>query len=201
MAKPDDMVLMAVIGAPHGVRGELRANPHTDDPLALSDYSPLCDETGRVFKVLSVRPAKNVVVIRLEGINGREAAEALKGTSLYVPRDRLPDDLLEEEEYFHADLEGLTVRDPDGNEHGTVSGVYNFGAGDILELSRHGKKPVMIPFSEAAVPHIDWESGVLTVDPAAAGLDGSEEEQGPGSRRRRPSRANKKARPAGEERS
>ena len=200
MAKPDDMVLMAVIGAPHGVRGEVRAKPYTGDPMALGDYGALCDETGGTYEVLSVRPAKNVVVLRLEGIKDREAAEALKGVSLYVPRARLPDDLLEDDEFFHADLEGLAVRDAEGKEYGTVGGVYNFGAGDILEVLRPGKRPVMIPFSEAAVPYIDREGGVLTVEPVAAGLDGTDEEKGPGSRRRRPSTGKKPAKSTGEER-
>ncbi|MCP5001142.1 MAG: ribosome maturation factor RimM [Hyphomicrobiales bacterium] len=197
MAKSDELVLMAVIGAPHGVRGELRAKHHTADPRALGDYGPLADEAGRTFKVLSVRPAKNVVVMRLEGINSREAAEALKGVNLYIPRTALQDDSLEDDEYFQADLEGLAVRDAQGIDYGTVDGVYNFGAGDILELKKPGSKPVMIPFSEAAVPQIDWEGRFLTIDPIAAGLDGEEGGKGPGSRRRRPSK--KPANAAGKE--
>ena len=186
MAVTGKKVLVAVIGAPHGVRGELRAKPHTDDPLGLSEYGPLTDENGRAFKVLSVRPAKNVVVMKIEGVGSREAAEALKGVSLYVPREALPDDSLEEDEYFQADLEGLAVRDADGVDYGTVEGIYNFGAGDILELRKPGAKPVMIPFTETAVPHIDWENRILTVAPIAAGLAGDPDEKGPGSRRRRP---------------
>ena len=188
MAKSDDLVLMAVIGAPHGDRGELRAKPHTDTPLALGAYGPLRDGAGRTYTVLAVRPAKTVVVMRLDGINSREAAVALKGTELFVQRSALPDDSLEEDEFFQADLAGLAVRDADGLDHGRVEAVYNFGAGDILELKKPGAKTVMIPFSESAVPHIDWESGVLTVDPLAAGLDDESETKGPGSRRRRPSR-------------
>jgi hypothetical protein len=114
MAKSDDLVLMAVIGAPHGVRGELRAKPYTDDPLALGAYGPLQDDEGNAYTVLSVRPAKAVAVLRLKGIDSREAAEKLKGTGLYVPRAALRDDSLDDDEYFQADLEGLTVRDADG---------------------------------------------------------------------------------------
>lgn len=187
MAKSEDLVLMAVIGAPHGVRGELRAKPHTDDPLALGTYGALLDDTGKAYTVQSVRPSKNVVVLRLQGIDSREAAEALKGKGLFVPRSALPDDSLEEDEFFQSDLEGLAVVDADGGDRGLVAGVYNFGAGDVLELKKPGAKPVMIPFSETAVPDIDWENRVLTVDPVAAGLDGEDEQQGPGSRRRRPS--------------
>ncbi len=188
MATSDDLVLMAVIGAPHGVRGEVRAKPYTGDPLALGTYGTLSDRDGRAFRVLAVRPAKNVVVMRLEGVDSREAAEALKGTELFVPRRALPDDSLEEDEYFQSDLQGLCVRDARGRDHGRVEGVHNFGAGDILELKKPGARAVMIPFSESAVPHIDWENGVLTVDPVAAGLDDDADSSGPGSRRRRPPR-------------
>lgn len=184
MTRQDDLVLMAVIGAPHGVRGEIRARVYTEDPLALPDFGPLRDESGRSFEVRSVRPAKNVVVMRLSGVETREAAEALKGISLYVARSRLPDDALEDDEFFQADLIGLDVRDAGGKTYGTVRAVYNFGGGDILELAEAGKRSVMIPFSDAAVPDIDLEAGFVVVDPMAAGLEG--DEASPGSRKRRP---------------
>lgn len=180
----EDRVLVAEIGAPHGVRGEIRAKAYTEDPLALSTLGPLQDDSGKSYEVRSVRPAKSVVVMRLSGVETREAAEALKGTSLYVARSRLPDDALEEDEFFQADLIGLDVRDVGGKTHGTVQAVHNFGGGDILELAQAGKRSVMIPFSAAAVPDIDLEAGFVLVDPVAAGLDG--DEAGPGSRKRRP---------------
>ncbi len=184
MAVNSDLVLMAVIGAPHGVKGEVRAKPHTDDPLALDAYGPLRDEAGKAYEIQSIRPAKNVVVLRLAGVTTREAAEALKGRSLFVERERLPDDELEEDEFFQTDLIGLAVRDAEGKAYGKVHAVHDFGGGDILELALDGKRTVMIPFSEAAVTGIDFEAGLVTVDPLAAGLD--DVEQGPGSRRRRP---------------
>ncbi|WP_419908076.1 ribosome maturation factor RimM [Hoeflea sp.] len=186
MAQSDDLIVLAEIGAPHGVRGELRAKVHTEDPLAIGDYGPLVDRDGRAFTVLSVRPAKNVVVMRLEGIDSREAAEALKGVALHVPRSRLPDGLLEEEEFFQSDLIGLSVRDAEGMVYGTVTAMHNFGAGDILEIKPPKGPAVMIPFSEAAVPDIDFDGGFLTIDKTAAGLDDPREKKGPGSRRRRP---------------
>ena len=186
MAQADDLIVMAEIGAPHGVRGELRAKAYTDDPLAVGEYGPLVDRNGRSYTVLSVRPAKNVVIMRIEGIDSREAAEALKGLALHVPRSRLPDGSLEEEEFFQSDLIGLSVRDAGGTAYGTVAAMHNFGAGDILEIKPQKGPAVMIPFSEAAVPAIDFEAGLLTVDPVAAGLDDPGEKKGPGSRRRRP---------------
>lgn len=190
MTRNDELVQMAVIGAPHGVRGEIRAKAYTEDPLALGTFGPLQDEAGHQYEVLSIRPAKNVVVMRLSGVDTREAAEALKGKSLFIGRSRLPDDALQDEEFFQTDLIGLDVRDAAGKTYGAVQAVHNFGGGDILELAEAGKRSVMIPFSEAAVPDISIEAGFVLVDPIAAGLDG--EEAGPGSRKRRPpSKANK----------
>jgi 16S rRNA processing protein RimM len=186
MTQKDDLVLMAVIGAPHGVRGEVRAKTYTDDPLALGAYGALQDDAGRQYKVSTIRPAKNVVVMRLAGIDTREKAEALKGTSFYVARDLLPDGSLQDDEFFQADLVGLAVRDTSGRTYGEIQAVHNFGGGDILELAEVGKRSVMIPFSEAAVPQIDRTSGFVLVDPMAAGLDDAETPKGPGSRKRRP---------------
>lgn len=185
MAASTDLVLMAVIGAPHGVRGEVRARSYTDDPLGLKTYSPLFDERGGRFEVLSVRSSKNVVILRLSDIDTREKAEALKGLALYVQRDRLPDETLDDDEFFQADLIGLTVVDGAGVSHGAVTAVHNFGGGDILELADVGHRSAMIPFNETAIIEIDFDRAVIVVDRMAAGLD-DPAQRGPGSRKRRP---------------
>lgn len=175
----DDLVVLGVVGAPHGVRGEVRIKPYTDDPLSLKDYSPLLAADGRSFAVEAARAAKTVVVCRLKGVGSREAAEALKGLELGVPRGRLPEP--DADEFYLDDLVGMSVRGPDGTVLGEVVAGHDFGAGDVLELRLDGAKgTVMIPFNEDAVPGIDTESGILTVDPLASGLaegDDPEEEK------------------------
>ncbi|MFB2606101.1 ribosome maturation factor RimM, partial [Rhizobium phaseoli] len=104
------------------------------------------------------------------------AAEALNGLELYIERDNLPDEELEDDEFYYADLEGLEARDDQGVSYGTVTGVFDFGAGDLLELKGPGKRPVLIPFSEASVLEIDLEAGTLLIDPLAAGLVDDPEE-------------------------
>lgn len=175
-AKLENPVLMAVVGAAQGLRGEVRVKTFTADPLALGDYGNLRSMDGRVFEILDIREAKTVVIVRFRGINDRNAAEALNGLELYIERDALPDDELEEDEFYYADLEGLEVYDAEGQHYGAVTGVYDFGAGDLLELKGPGKRPVLIPFSEAAVLEIDLEGGRILVDPTAAGL--KEEDEG-----------------------
>ena len=170
MTKLQNPVLMATIGAAQGLRGEVRARAYTSDPTALGDYGHLHSMDGRSFEVLEIREAKNVVVVRFRGVNDRNAAEALNGLELYIERDNLPDDELDDDEFFYTDLEGLEAVDDEGTGYGTVSGVYDFGAGDLLELKGPGKRPVLIPFSEAAVLEIDLEGGKILIDPLAAGL-------------------------------
>lgn len=179
MTKLENPVLMATIGAAQGLRGEVRVRTYTADPTALGDYGNLHSEDGRVFEILEIREAKNVAIVRFRGINDRNAAEALAGLELFIDRDNLPDDELEEDEFYYADLEGLEAVDEEGKSYGTVSAVYDFGAGDLLELKGPGRRPALIPFSEAAVLEIDLEGGKILIDPQAAGLTESPEDDGP----------------------
>jgi 16S rRNA processing protein RimM len=184
-------VLMATIGAAQGLRGEVRAKTYTTEPTALGDYGNLHAADGRVFEILDIREMKDMAVVRFKGVNDRNAAEALRGLDLFIERDNLPSELLEDDEFFYADLEGLEAFDATGKSYGVVSGIFDFGAGDLLELKAPAKRPLLIPFSEAAVLEIDLEEGRILVDPIAAGLidDGDkdgEDERGPGSRKRSP---------------
>lgn len=170
MTKLENPILMATIGAAQGLRGEVRVKSFTSDPTALGDYGNLYAEDGRVFEILEIREAKTVVVVRFRGVNDRNAAEALNGLELFVERDNLSDDELDEDEFYYADLEGLEAVDKDGKSYGTVSAVFDFGAGDLLELKGPGRRPALIPFSEAAVLEIDLDAGKILIDPDAAGL-------------------------------
>ncbi|MBX9465023.1 MAG: ribosome maturation factor RimM [Aquamicrobium sp.] len=169
MTKDDKTVQMAVIGAPHGVKGEVRVKTFTGDPLALGDYGPLRSADGRTFTVAAIRPAKTVVVVRFREIASREAAEAVTGTELFIDRSALPDDL-DDDEFYHADLIGLVVRDETGSSIGKVAAIQNFGGGDIVEVALAGRRTVMIPFTLAAIPEISVRNGFIRIDSAGAGL-------------------------------
>lgn len=176
MSGGKDRVVLAVIGAPHGVRGEVRIKTFTGEPMALGDYGPLFDAAGNRYEVIDLRPAGEVVVARLSGVSDRNAAEALKGVELFVERSALPDDL-EEDEFYHADLVGLAAVDPEGGEIGKVRAVHDFGAGDVLELRLAAGGTALVPFSRAAVPEIDLAARRLVIDPLAAGLLAGEEDE------------------------
>ncbi len=176
MPKPENPVQMAVIGAAHGIKGELRVKTFTGDPLALGDYSPLYAKDGRTFEIEDIRPAGEMVVVRFKGIRDRTLAEGLTGTELFVDRSALPEE--DEDEFYHADLVGLTVRDETGTDAGKVTAVQNFGGGDILEITFHGREGLLIPFSQAAVPEVDIAAGFIRIDPVAAGLIEDADEDG-----------------------
>jgi 16S rRNA processing protein RimM len=157
-------VCIARIGAAHGVRGEVKLWPFTEDPMAVTRYGELSADDGRCFEIETVRLGKDFLVARLKGIRDRTAAEQLRNVDLYVPRDRLPE--LADEEYYHADLVGLRVEDPDGTVVGTITAVHNFGAGDLLEIQRaSGRDTVMVPFTSDTVPVIDIAGGRIVLDP------------------------------------
>lgn len=179
MAKLNNPVQMAVIGAAHGIKGELRVKTFTGDPLALADYGLLYTKDGRSLEIIDIRPANNMVVVRFKGVNDRNAAEALTNVELFVERAALPDDA-DDGEFYHTDLMGLEVRDETGATVGKVIAVQNFGGGDILDIHYQGRKGVLIPFTEAAVPVVDVAGGFVGIDTVAAGLvDSEDDELGP----------------------
>lgn len=164
---PDDdrkRICVARIGAAHGVRGEVRLFAFTAAPAAIADYGPFETAGGRVVEIVALRPAKDCFVARLKGVDDRNAAEALRNAELYVPRERLPAPAADDE-FYHADLIGLSVVDRDGAALGTVVAVHNFGAGDILEVKLDARRStVMLPFDATVVPHVDVAGGRVTVE-------------------------------------
>jgi len=159
-------VCVGQIGAPHGVSGEVRLRSFTAEPGAIAGYGPLETEDGRILKIESLRPAKNHFVAALSGIGDRDAAEKLTNLKLYVPRDRLPE-LVETDEFYHADLIGLAVVNKAGEQLGTVLAIHNFGAGDLIEVRLDdGGKTEMIAFNEHNVPSVDIAAGRIVIEPS-----------------------------------
>jgi len=172
----DNRLLMGRIGAAHGIKGEVRIQSFTEDPLALADYSPLqTNRPGLTIRILSARTTTNVLVARLEGVNDRTAAEKLNGIELYADRSLLPDND-DEDDFYHADLIGLRAQLSDGTVVGTVTAVPNFGAGDILEVrDERSGDTFLYPFSKAVVPHVHLADGYLVIEPPVEAEAGEEE--------------------------
>jgi len=151
------IALAAVAGA-HGVKGELRLKLFSDSIDSLSRHETL-HVGGAERRLLSIRDAKNPVA-RIEGIDDRSAAEALRGSLVEVDRSQLPP--LEEGEYYHADLIGLPAVDAQGNAAGSVVAVENYGAGDLLEIESRSGARSLIPFKPGIADFID---GKIVIDP------------------------------------
>lgn len=164
---PDRVCVGAIAGA-FGVQGEVRLKSFCTEPEDIASYGPLWSEDGtRQFKLKLTRPVAGGLGARLTGITTKEEADALKGVTLYVDRKRLP--RLPDDEFYHADLIGLEVRDPGGKILGSVRAVHNHGAGDLLEISGAGTD-LLLPFTLAVIPTVDLAAGRIVADPPE-GLD------------------------------
>ncbi len=192
-AAQESKVCLGVISGAHGIRGEVKIKAFGEDPLAIGVYGPLSDETGgTTVEITTVRPNKGGVIARIKGVGDRNQAEALKGLMLYVERSALPE--AAQDEYYHADLVGLSVELSDGKPMGQVIAVQDFGAGPMLEIRLSGSSQtggqagsqtrgkmrakagdtLLAPFTRETVPEVDLTGGRLVLDPPPGLLDGPE---------------------------
>ena len=166
MSEPGSrLILVGRVGGAFGVQGEIRLIPYTQEPEALLEYGPLLDENGALaLSLTGSRSFKDGLIVRASQVATREQAQALKGLQLYVERSRLPDPQ-EEDEFYHADLVGLSVRSPAGEAMGRVRSVQDFGAGELLEIEPAGGGATWLaPFTKAVVPEIHLVDGWLVVE-------------------------------------
>lgn len=161
-----DKILLGQFGAAHGIRGEVKVHAFTEDPAGLTGYGPLSLDDGRLIEITQLRPQGDGLVARVKGINDRNAAETLRNRRLFVDRSALPP-LDEEEEFYHADLVGLSAELESGAPIGRVAAVQNFGAGDLLEIQPDGGRSFFLPFTRAVVPVVDIKAGRLVIVPPA----------------------------------
>jgi 16S rRNA processing protein RimM len=156
-----DVILAAVMGA-QGLKGEVKVKIFTAAPDALPRYGALHARDGRIFTITAFRPSREgEAVIAFAEVRDRNAAEALKGTELLVSRDALP--APDEDEFYHADLIGLEVRDSEGRVIGKVAAMHNFGASDVIELVRDDGDSVHLAFTRETVPVIKIAEGYIVV--------------------------------------
>jgi len=160
-----DILLGVVIGA-QGLKGEVKVKTFTQNPGQLGAYGPLHAKDGRKFAIRVLRTARaDIVVARIEGVGDRNAAEALKGVELFVDRGALPPP--EADEFYHADIIGLSVFDAEDRLLGTVSGLHNFGAGDVIAIAQADGNDLLLPFTRDVVAVVDLnEKRIVVVAPA-----------------------------------
>ena len=161
----DRRVLIGRIHGAFGVRGEVKLESFTDPRSVVFRYQPwtLRDAQGRERELVGARGRETAkgIVAQLPDVADRDAAEALRGTEVWVSRSALPPP--KEGEYYWVDLEGLRVVNVEGIEFGTVSHLFSTGANDVLVVQ--GERERMLPFVQPdVVRSVDFESGTITVD-------------------------------------
>lgn len=178
------LVLVGEFGRAQGLRGEVRLKSYTAEPAAIARFTTLQSEDGsRRFRIEAARPvagAADMLVVRVAGITDRTAAEALTRLRLYVPRESLDAEALDEDEYLQADLIGLAVHNPAGTVLGRIVALHDFGAGDVMEVApAEGGPTVMWPFTKAFVPEVDIVGGrVVVATESLAARDEDDEGEG-----------------------
>lgn len=165
-SSPSSLFCAAVIASAHGVRGHVKIKCFLEDPSQFKTYSPYCNDKGEeIYKVSKViSQDKDILVLSLGGVSDRNQAELMKGTQLMLSREHLPK--LVDDIYYHQDLIGLSVKTSSGSLLGTVQALYNFGAGDLLEVKTVEDKLEMVPFRQEFVPEVNVEQGVLLLSEA-----------------------------------
>lgn len=160
----DPLILVGRVAGAFGVRGEVRITSYTAEPMALAAYRDLKGETGApALTLTAARPAKGGVIARAKEVETREQAEALRGLCLFIPRAILP--APETDEFYIADLVGLSVETAQGEPLGRVKSVQDFGAGDLLEVQPPGGASWWLPFTRDAVPEVRIAEGKIVAAP------------------------------------
>ncbi len=158
----DTLVLVGAVAGARGLTGEVRIKSFTEDPKAIATYGELLSEDrSRRFKIKITGSAKGQLLARITDVNDRKAADDLKGTRFYIPRDILPK--AEEDEFYHADLIGLSAVGLDGGKLGKITAVEDFGAGTFIEVE--AKDSFLVPFTKEAVPEVLIGKGRVVINP------------------------------------
>ena len=160
----EDLLKVGVITTTHGVRGEVKVYPTTDEPERFLDLEYVLLDTGKELRRLdikNVRFFKNLVILKFDGIDNINDIEKYKGRDLLIPREEAQE--LDEDEYYIADLLGMKVLLEDGSEFGTLKNVMETGANDvyIVDSVEHGE--VLLPAINECILDVDIETNTMTV--------------------------------------
>ena len=162
-------VCLGVIVGVKGLRGEVRIKSFTEAPADVAAYGPVTASDGRAFTLSVTGMSQGGVVARLKGVEDRNAAEALRGLELFVERARLP--APGEGTFYHADLIGLAAELITGESLGKVSGVANFGGGDVMEIKTGMGQSTVVPFTDTVIAGVDLAAGKVTINPVPGLFD------------------------------
>lgn len=160
----EDLLQVGVITSTHGVRGEVKVFPTTDDPARFKKLKNVVLDTGKEMiglEVAGVKFFKNMVIVKFKGIDNINDVEKYRQKSLYVTRENAVK--LKKNEYFIADLIGLAAKSDEGEDLGTLSDVLQTGANDVYVLSKEGSDDILLPAIRECVKEVDLDNGEITV--------------------------------------
>ena len=160
----EDFLKVGVITTTHGVRGEVKIYPTTDEPERFLELDHVLLDTGKEFRDLeikNVRFFKNLVILKFKGIDNINDIEKYKGHDLWIPREEGQE--LDEDEYYIADLLGLRVILDDGTEFGTLKNVMETGANDVYIIDTNAHGEVLVPAIRECIQDIDLEKNTMTI--------------------------------------
>lgn len=160
----EDLLKVGVITTTNGVRGEVKVYPTTDEPERFLELDYVLLDTGRELRKLEIKNVKffkNLVILKFKGVDNINDIEKYKGRDLWIPREEGQE--LEEDEYYIADLLGMSVVLEDGQEFGTLKDVMETGANDvyIIDSAEHGE--VLLPAIKECILDVDLEKNVMTI--------------------------------------
>ena len=163
---------IGAVASAHGVRGQFKVKPFTAMPRDIASYGPVWVGDRQLTLVIRGMTANGLVIVAADGISSREAAEALRGNELLVDRTALPD--VGEDEVYHADLIGLAAVTAGGEMIGAVTGLHDFGAGELIEICPPKGPTVMLPFEGDYITNIDFDGGRIVLNPPDGFLETDE---------------------------
>lgn len=160
----EDLLQVGIITSTHGVRGEVKVYPTTDDPRRFRRLKEVVLDTGREklnLEIEGVKFFKQFVILKFKGLDNINDIEKYRQKSLYVTRKNAV--RLQRDEYFIADLIGLKVQDEDGTELGTVKNVIETGANDVYEVEMADGRSLLLPAIKQCILNVDVENGMMQV--------------------------------------
>lgn len=160
----EDLLQVGIITSTHGVRGEVKVYPTTDDPRRFRRLKEVVLDTGREklnLEIEGVKFFKQFVILKFKGLDNINDIEKYRQKSLYVTRKNAV--RLQRDEYFIADLIGLKVQDEDGTELGTVKDVIETGANDVYEVEMADGRSLLLPAIKQCILNVDVENGIMQV--------------------------------------
>ena len=158
------MLRVGVITSPHGIKGEVKVFPTTDDAKRFKELKKVILDTGKEYipmEIEHVKFFKNMVILKFRGYDNINEIEKYKSRDLLITRDQAVD--LDPDEYFITDLIGLTVVSDQGAELGTLKDVLETGANDVYVVAMKDGKELMLPAIGDCILNVDLEQGRMEV--------------------------------------